>query len=269
MIPIAAYRAERDALLARLTQLLEQDDRVVAAWLFGSLGRGTADDLSDIDLIAVVADKHISPLVTRHRDYAARIDAPVLIVEAPQNAPEGGGYLMVYYDSPPGPLQVDWYWQPASTASIPADARVLFDRIGLPRHDGPTVFTARPGVGADTTRPMQFIGFFWAMLLITAKYAARAPHAERMDLLRYVLPGLNQARAHLGRPDPPLTLDELPEHAAPTAKLVLLRRLAGEMADLMPAIATRGEPVPAEVVPGVHRYLDLIEGVIGVGKAGA
>jgi len=116
---------------------------------------------------------------------------------------------------------------------------------------------------------MQFIGFFWAMLLITAKYAARAPNAERMDLLRYVLPGLNQARALLGRSDPPLTVDELPAHAAPAEKLALLRRLAGEMADLMPAIAARGEFVPAEVVPGVYRYLDLIEGVISMGQARA
>jgi hypothetical protein len=255
----SAYRSERDALLARLTSLLEQDSRVVAAWLFGSLGRGSADDLSDIDLMAVVTDEYIPALVAGRREYAGRAGKPVLFVEAPQNAPEGGGYLMIYYASPPGPLQVDWYWQPESTAAIPSDARMLFDRVGLSRQAGPTIFTARPGVSADTARPMHFIGFFWAMLLITAKYAARSPRAEHMELLRYVLPGLNQARACLGLAEPAATLDDLPAHRDFAEKVALLRRLADDMSRLMPAIAARGEPVPDEMVPAVYRYLDLIE----------
>jgi predicted nucleotidyltransferase len=45
MNPQAAYRAEREALLARIVGLLEADKRVTAAWLFGSLGRGDADEL--------------------------------------------------------------------------------------------------------------------------------------------------------------------------------------------------------------------------------
>src|SRR4051812_13184180 len=47
---VAAYRAERDTLLRRVQQALERDPRVAAAWLFGSLGRGSEDALSDLDL---------------------------------------------------------------------------------------------------------------------------------------------------------------------------------------------------------------------------
>ena len=42
--------AERDALLARAVERLQADARVGAAWLFGSLGRGEEDALSDLDL---------------------------------------------------------------------------------------------------------------------------------------------------------------------------------------------------------------------------
>ena len=48
---------ERDALLGRAVALLEGDERVVAAWLAGSLGRGGGDALSDIGLWVVCADE--------------------------------------------------------------------------------------------------------------------------------------------------------------------------------------------------------------------
>ncbi len=64
-------RAERDALLLEATALLEGDERVVAAWLHGSLGRGTADEWSDIDLWVVLADSSIEETCTGRRGYAA------------------------------------------------------------------------------------------------------------------------------------------------------------------------------------------------------
>src|SRR5437588_6286399 len=85
-------RAEREALLQRVVALLKADERVCAAWLFGSLGRGTADDLSDLDLWVVVADERIKEIVAAQRDYVARLGEPLLIEEAPQNAPVGGSY---------------------------------------------------------------------------------------------------------------------------------------------------------------------------------
>jgi hypothetical protein len=48
---------DRDTLLAGLRDLLAGDDRVRALWLAGSLGRGTADRHSDIDLLAAVTDR--------------------------------------------------------------------------------------------------------------------------------------------------------------------------------------------------------------------
>lgn len=47
---VSRRQAERDALLRTIEAALRADERVVAAWLVGSLGRGTADALSDLDL---------------------------------------------------------------------------------------------------------------------------------------------------------------------------------------------------------------------------
>ncbi len=42
-------RTEHKALLQRVVGVLQKDERVVAAWLFGSRGRQTPDELSDTD----------------------------------------------------------------------------------------------------------------------------------------------------------------------------------------------------------------------------
>ncbi len=44
------------ALLARVVEGLEDDDRVRAVWLGGSVGRGVADAGSDLDLVVTVTD---------------------------------------------------------------------------------------------------------------------------------------------------------------------------------------------------------------------
>src|SRR4051794_12310171 len=81
------HRAERDALLQRAQGILDRDPRISAAWLFGSLGRGDADELSDLDLFIIVADEHRAALVADRYTYMAQLGDPLLILEAPQNWP--------------------------------------------------------------------------------------------------------------------------------------------------------------------------------------
>ena len=64
-------RAEREALLARITESLEADGRIAAAWLFGSMGRGETDDLSDLDLRVVAYDEHIESICASRQVYTA------------------------------------------------------------------------------------------------------------------------------------------------------------------------------------------------------
>ena len=49
-------RTEHEALLQRIVEVLQADQRVVAVWFFGSRGRHTTDALSDTDLWVAVKD---------------------------------------------------------------------------------------------------------------------------------------------------------------------------------------------------------------------
>ncbi len=104
-------RAEREALLQKAAALLEGDERIAAAWLYGSLGRGIADEWSDIDLWVVVADTHIEEICAGRHEYVAALGEPLLVVDAPQNAPAGGAFLTVLYEGEAGSRHVDWTWQ--------------------------------------------------------------------------------------------------------------------------------------------------------------
>ncbi len=52
-------RAIREAWLERAVERLEADPAISAAGFVGSLGRGDADDWSDIDLLIVVPDDQL------------------------------------------------------------------------------------------------------------------------------------------------------------------------------------------------------------------
>ncbi len=257
-----AYCAERETLLQRIQELAERDDRIRACWLFGSLGRGEEDDLSDLDVWMVVADAHLPAIKAERQDYVRQVGTPLVLLEAPQNAPRGGAYLMAIYDAPSGPHQVDWYWQAESAARIPQQTRLLLDRAGLPPSETPTRFTDMESAPERTPleAAVQSVCFFWVMILITAKYAARSPYEARMNLLAYAYDALQGARRFAGLPPAP-EAESLPPHPEPAAKLALLRELAAQMEGVMPHIEAAGGSVPTEVAPRATRYFDLIEAI--------
>ncbi|MBV9174980.1 MAG: nucleotidyltransferase domain-containing protein [Chloroflexi bacterium] len=107
-----AMAQERSAFLAWLAHDLDQDGRIVAAWLGGSLGRGDADELSDIDIHLAINDDHCAGLNETRRAFVSQFGKPLLIQEAPQNAPPDGAFLLVLYRGQTAPVEVDWSWQP-------------------------------------------------------------------------------------------------------------------------------------------------------------
>lgn len=255
--------AERNALLQRIQRAIEKDERIVAAWLFGSLGRGEADALSDIDIFVVASDDHIKAIITERHEFMARLGQLALIQEAPNNAPPEGAYNMALYAGQYGPQQVDWYWQAQSAACIPQQAIVLLDRIGLPRSEEPTVFGSRPGPERTPLEALNHaVDFFWIMLLITAKYAARSPEENRMGLLKYALNSLRQVQEFVGVPL--CAVSEETPVPSPAAKLSLLRDLAAQMEILMPAVEKAGGKIPAEIVPQARLYLDFVGAILPV-----
>jgi len=254
-------RAEREALLARIVRTLEEDDRVAAAWLFGSAGRGEADDLSDLDLRVIVSDEHIGSLCESRQAYAGQVGEGVLFQEAPQNRPAGGAFLLALYEGEFGPQEVDWTWQPLSGACLWPQTRVLLNRAGLTPGEMPWGYQPRPGQ-TPLEEAVQRVNSFWAMLLIVAKYAARSPHEEAMGLIGMSVQPLREVSEYLGLP-PRYSIETLPQQSRPEEKLRLLRGLAGQMEALMPAVEARGGSVPWAAVPHAHRFLDLVEAISG------
>ncbi len=260
---LRAYRRERDALLQEILITLQHDGRITAAWLMGSMGRGEGDVLSDLDLWLVVGQESITQLINERRSFAAQAGDPTLYVEAPQNAPEGGGYLAVCYDAPTAPHLVDWYWQPESQAFLPVQAKLLFDRIGLARWGGEIQFSHQAAPDELISTPIHFISFFWMMLLITAKHVARqsARVGELLDItlspFRQTLDFITSAEtsAHFSLPD-------LPISGGFGSNLTYLRQLAVKMQAMMLEITEMGYPTPNKIVPGAFRFLDMVDDLL-------
>ena len=72
----AMYRTNRNELLQHILAVLRTDERFVAAWLTGSLGRNEADDLSDLDLSVVVADAYTHRLCSCNPVVVTRNTSP-------------------------------------------------------------------------------------------------------------------------------------------------------------------------------------------------
>jgi hypothetical protein len=108
---------ERSRLLRRIHVALELDERIRAAWLQGSSARGTTDALSDLDVTVVVSNAAMGGIAggpSRPVGYQAVLDSPrgrwvteiaepLLLLEAPQNAPGGGAFLTSFFAGAAGP----------------------------------------------------------------------------------------------------------------------------------------------------------------------
>ena len=259
---LQALAAERDGLLGRITEVLRADGRVAAAWLHGSLGRGTADEWSDIDLWVVVADEHIEALSADRHDYVSKPGEPLLIVDAQQNAPRGGAFLSVVYGSEAGPLLVDWNWQPASDAALPHDARLLFDRVGVRAADAPQP----PNAEGQHERARNQVSYFWMMLPVVAKYIARRRAwgvVNLLNMLRYTLVDVAELTGQ--RADVPYDPagDSVPP-AQPAEQLAALRSMARYMEGLMARTEDIRDAVSPEAIRQIEAAMDLAAGTLSV-----
>lgn len=257
---LTIHQAERDAWLDTMTERLVADPRIVAAWLFGSLGRGDADALSDVDLFVVVADSDFALVIEQRYAFMRQIEQPLLILEAPQNWPPGGVYNLALYPGTHGPHQVDWYWVRQSGAQIPSKTRLLFDRSGLPRLASPTHFAYAPVPEWPAAEvASQAVNMFWVMWLITAKYTAREPWADLFDLINSLPTSLQTVARFVETP----LAGNVEEHAypSPTEKLRRLRELAAVMEAIMPQVVVKGGYIPAQSPAYAHTYLRLIEAI--------
>lgn len=259
---LAEYAAERAQLLGGLNTLVLKDLRIAAAWVFGSLARDDADELSDIDVRVVVHASEFDAVLAARYEFAAQLGEPILVLEAPQNRPPGGAYNMVWYPGVHGPHAVDWSWSSSATTLIPTGVTLFHNRAELTESGEPMEFRYQPVPHRDRREVVrQSLHGFWSMLLVVAKYAARSPYAELMDLLKWTIPALRETQQFAGvDPVPPFeTMALCPE---PADKISVLRSLAAEASALTPALADRGVIAPVQIEAPAARYLDLTAAVM-------
>ena len=108
---------------------LSFDDQVGAVLLYGSFGRGDADEWSDIDIIVFISDDRLAEVVADRTRFGERFGTAVYVLDSTWNAPVTGARVNVLYRLDTGlPLYVDWNLWPLSMAKQPLDTKVVFER---------------------------------------------------------------------------------------------------------------------------------------------
>lgn len=149
---LSALTAVRDNWLADKAPTLSAQ----AVWLIGSLGQGSGDRWSDLDLLVVDGD--------------CALEDAVLTIELPENGPVDGNYIGAMYDGGGLPLWIDWYLWPRH-APIPVGSRLVAGTGTAGGLDlGDTL--SRIGRGRRGAGPDPGI-FALAMIPLAAKFVAR------------------------------------------------------------------------------------------------
>jgi predicted nucleotidyltransferase len=165
---LKAHGNERDKLLARITQALEKDSRVVAAWLTGSFAAGIADEWSDIDVCSVINDEDFASFVQHRLDVYNRVGEIVATqsIGPSRNSENRGSQfdLLIYR----GGMEVDWTLMPLQLAHRPNWTRLLFSRMDIP------VDAVVPETYEEQLAQLQGqLDVFWAMAAVGLKEVGR------------------------------------------------------------------------------------------------
>lgn len=105
----------------------------IAIHQFGSGINNYRDEFSDLDLWITFPDEVIKEMVDKREEIYTSV-APILVKsDAPANAPMGGSYTMVLYDTLSGLFNVDYYFSPKSGNNVRTDAKLLYGDDSLPR----------------------------------------------------------------------------------------------------------------------------------------
>ena len=160
----AATTAPQERFIETAREVLEADDRVLAAYLVGGFAVDLGDAFSDVDLQVLVADAAADELAHSWTELIHRITSTVQIQPlgtlnpaAPGQGPIAGGLCIT-----PDWLHFDVVFRAAGTIDAhPVEGMApLFDKAGLL----PSAPTLRPDRRLDPFYPEAVVSFFLYML---------------------------------------------------------------------------------------------------------
>ncbi len=171
MISRSSLLAQRVAMRddhLEVISLAARRNGATALHVFGSLGRGTADALSDIDAWLTFPDAAIDAAVARRWGLYGEGGKILLVHEMVPNRPPGGAYALVLYATPAGPIQVDWYLAPQQVSRVDPSSRTVFADVAVPLGALPTDSTAE-----HRESLAERVSWLICMLFIALKVVAR------------------------------------------------------------------------------------------------
>jgi len=171
----------RDALLDEVLGGLRADPEVDGVALIGSLGRGEADNWSDVDLLVLMSDHAVARFAAEPGSKPwARAE---LVVDGRHNSPAGATSVGATHLRSGLPVHADLHVHPAGRTLWPVDGRVVFQRQAI--EAGTFSFDQLNGSGprqaatektADEVRKIHL-----SYVPVAGKYVARrSPDGEQM-----------------------------------------------------------------------------------------
>jgi hypothetical protein len=220
----------RDRLLDQVLSLLEADPAVDGVALIGSLGRGEADNWSDIDLLILMGDQALAQFA--HEPAVKPWAQADLLSDGRHNSPAGATSVGTTRIRAGLPFGVDLHVHPTARTRWPTDGRIVFQRrpteTGTLSFDQLNASGSRQPATAKTADEIRRIHLSYVP--IAGKYIGRrSPRACQMIRFLGKMPDFND-------PDP-------------AAQLLALRSIAADLSDRS---WTR-------ISDAVASYLDLVQ----------
>jgi len=255
----AQLRNRRIQIRERIQRVLRIDQRVIAAWYTGSVGRGQEDAWSDFDLVLAIRDDAFRTFWDNRLKFYESIDSTIFVQrELPGNSIlPGGSFQLVVYE---GPGEVDWTIGPASQATRPIETRLLFDRVNIPVSHEAVMSKSGARVQAAAA-----IESFWAMAPIAVKYAARrntAAAIRQAEFLEQSIRQLNMALLALASDFQPLTIANLQETITPVVALNYIESLCDIVDGARPFLTNEWIATPHEMSIATHKLIALVRNLI-------
>jgi hypothetical protein len=250
MTILKSYQAARDSLLETVTEIFSKDERMVAGWLTGSLGRNEADLLSDIDITLVVRNQDSVILCARNEPTSAETSPerhtlfsqfakPALVHENNNNAPQGGTFTCIMYSE--SALMVDWTLVPQEGATRPFQSKLLFDKTGIPVLPPPEP----EEIDQSIKSVAETWAFFWMMTAVTIKYIIRGDGVFAAQWIENLTGMVNEIERLLNQ-EPWTYMRDSQSKLQPTAEKQIesIRELCNRIQELRPRVKefTRSEP---------------------------